>query len=926
LLSKKIITILPVSFMLLVLSGCSGSEEMESNSTSNNLVLEVQSSSANATESLSDRLTSRLVDLAPVLSEEAFLEASLQEIIPAFINEYVPKELASEVSSLEVLSINSLLRKSEVREPLLEFYKEVNTAKRDNSFYTMLSSLYETIKNIILEVISSYFSSSPTSSLSESNSSSSSVSSIFSSSSDSFSSADENVSGSEGSSSISSEISSSSSSVQNQNIEAIKVTSQTSDDVKNILKSDNDLKFSTIDPKITMAQGYGGIHVGVDENSKLVFMTATQKKNYQEHNMFFCKESTLTCKRVVDNSGEIHVGGVGVYAQGKIFFNTLDKTVNARSSIYGASLSYYDTKKDEFVRSVLALDDGINIGLNGETRTMTLGSDGYLYIGGVNFASQPHLASSARVNPNDLSDVTYYANYSNIVADRARSIAADDVYTYQVIGDSPYYLIALNRENGSAKKLNESANGKVLQLNDGAAFQYTDNNNVIRYFYLHNGELEEVETFNTQAPWYDPAIHPNNHPSDNPAGYWAWKSQFQMQTGVSYPQLKREGLSFIFPDEEGVGHASFSATKSDGTVLEFELLTDTYKQSVKEIHTLESGKILVSGTAYTGVSMLNPVDDSVKYLGVRHISISIIDEFYDYNQSKNRVVFEGYPSASAVVYDPEEKFSSENLQSLGYLRNLKDSNCVSDCNGVNGELGIHRALESVQIDETLFMVGMQYRTGVSGALLWWDTLSGKKAGIRHGIFDRYQPRSLINMEDKLVISTQAVDTIEYGGTARPSTPKIIMMDPITKEILAEYEPLKGLEAYDCGQIRSLDGRHIIGISNDQYANSTSVATKTYLYIIDTYSGETVMIKSIDTPNNMQVLPEGSAQTRGFDMQVHGDYIYTYMDSRTLIRIDKRGKVEKLGRLPFQGHFTFSDDALFFTVGNDILKVMLSEFE
>lgn len=695
------------------------------------------------------------------------------------------------------------------------------------------------------------------------------------------------------------------------NIATINPSRQTSEQIITLLRNTPSFNSSTIDAKIKMATGIGYVHMGLDENNQFVFMTATEEKYYGKHNLFFCREATGVCRKEVDNSSEQHAHSVGVFAAGKIFVNTQDRNVDAQGGIFGSTLNYYDIASDTYVKRALSI-----IGLNGETRTMTLGTDGFLYIGGTNFSSTPHYASSARINPQDLSDYTFYTDYyTDMAVDRARSIAADDTHTYQVVGDNPFVLIAFNRSTLSSQVLHQSKNGKVVQLRDGASYQFTNSDNEKEYYWLYNGQKYQVASFDTNPPWYDEMIHGSN--------YWAYRSYYEIAPGISKPSIGTANMASIFPEPGSeLGSANFPY-RYDNVTRFFYFSPDVYPHKTKAITQLGSGKIMIGGTAYTGDSLLDPTDDHVTYLGATHISQSVIFEFLDASIGKKRVLIEGYPSASALLYTPDNFFSSENLDGkLGYMRNFPDLNGAVNAQGEHEIVDIHRAFQAVQVDETVYLVGNMYRNGVSGGLLWWNTATDERAALRRGIFDNYQTRSIAQLGNKLAIATQAVDNREYGGTARPTTPKVFLFDTKRKKIIKSYTPLDGLTSVDAGRIATLDGRHIIGISNNMTLSGANRSTKTYLYMIDTVTDKIVMKKTINVKNGMLIQPEGTAQIDGFDFKVHGQYIYTYLDSRTLVRIDKTGKVEPLAILEHQGRMAFNGNTLYVTGSEELIKVAL----
>jgi len=689
-------------------------------------------------------------------------------------------------------------------------------------------------------------------------------------------------------------------------------STQTSDEIIDIVKgADNFMNLAPVNPGIRLARGYGGYHFGVDENNQTVIIAKTHEKGYAKNNTFICRQSSASCRKIVDNTGEQDAASVSAYVDGKIFLNSLDRTVDPAGGAYGSALNVYDIKTDIYTKRAFS-----HLGLNGETRSMVLGTDGYLYIGGINFKTSLHYPSSLRLNPNDFSDFSFYEDYWNVThVDRARSIGSDDTHTYQVVGDNPYYLIALNRATGVATTLNESKNGIIRQLKDGVAFEYNDAaDGLKRYAYLYQGVYYSTSSFDAQPPWYNPLTTPANHQG----GYWAWLSYNQIgHSGIAKPLIGSESTySAVLPDENGVGHASFTA-RSNEISTKYSFSPDVYAQSTKLITKIDN-YLLISGNAYNGNSKYDLETGKSTYLGAHLISQGVLKGFTDYSTGTKKVFISGYPSGLTAIYDPFERFNTSNLNfDLSYMRTWKDINSESLTEG----LGLHRPFESVQLDETVYTIGHWYRDGNDGVLAWYDTLTGETGGVHKGFFENYQTRSMTKIGGKLAIATQAVSNEESHRLPKPAISKIFIFDPKTRKIVKVYTPTIGLNTLDTGRIRTLDDRHIIGITNDMTANgSSNLATNTFLYIIDTYTDEIVMQKTIAYKNQMGIEHGGTAQTDAFDFKVYNGYIYTWLGDRDLVRIDKNGKIEKIGTMPYKGLLEFYNDEIFITGGTEVIRI------
>ena len=580
---------------------------------------------------------------------------------------------------------------------------------------------------------------------------------------------------------------------------------------------------------------------------------------------------------------------------------------------YGKTLAYYDPNTREFFQNALDIE-GIGGGSD-----MSLGVDGYLYLSGSDIRTDNRYASYAKVNPADLSDITHHTNYyKNLSVIRTRSIGADNTHVYQAMGDGSWHLVAIDQATQTTVKLLEAKYFDVLQLKDGCALRYTDFQDVKHVAWLFDGKLYPVDTLDSQAPWYDPAIHPNNHQG----GYWAFVETYYITDGVPKPKITDINLEAktVSP---GLGSIHMDPLIND-VQFHFSINVDMYLQPTTHVEKIDENRIMIKGRSYSGYSMLNTNDDSHKYLGRVSTSGNANRTFFDYSDNKKKFMISGYPSANTFYYalnDANDKFSRDNINStLGYLRDLPDRNNP----GVGKDIDIHRTTDTIQIDETVYFIGMQYRSGVGGALIAWNTLTGEKYAIKKGIFDNYQPRKMIKIGDKLAIATQAVNNTGFGGDPRPSTPKIFIFDPKTQSIVKEYTPVEGLPPVDSGRIQSIDDRHIIGLTNNGGTpdnSTTNYSSKMYLYIIDTYTDKIVMLKTIPVGNYMRVESNGSAMIHGFHFIAEGDYVYTWIGPRTLGTIDKNGSIETHGLMPYQSKMAFANGSIYLTGEKKLRKII-----
>ena len=684
---------------------------------------------------------------------------------------------------------------------------------------------------------------------------------------------------------------------------------QTSDEIVSLIQNaGTNIPYEEITTGIEQASGTGPFYAA-DANGKVVFMAFMAEKYFGKNNWVFCHEASNDCHRVIDNSNNQRFINLTQFADGKMFMLNMDRRVDPGS--YGKTLAYYDPNTKTLVKNALDIH-----GLDGGS-AMSLGVDGYLYLSGSNYASN-HYAAYAKVNPKDLSDMRYHTDYyKSLYVNRTRSIGADNTHVYQAMGDGSWHLISINQGTQESHKLLEAKFFNILQLKDGVALRYTDAQDVKHVAWLFNGQLYPTDSLDSTPPWYDPAIHPDNHQG----GYWAFKETYYITPGVAKPKITGINLE-AKPTTQGMGEIYIDALINE-TPFHFSMEVDTYVQPTSNVQVIDDNRIMIKGRSYSGHSVLNTNSDATQYLGSVHISANVNKPFFDYGTNEKKFMFSGYPSASTAYYTLDEsnkRFSNENLNgSLGYLRSLPDRNNPSA--GI--DIDIHRTTGMVQIEETVYFIGMQYRSGVGGALIAWNTLTDEKYAIKKGIFDNYQPRDMIKIGNKIAIATQAMDNTGWGGLARPSTPKILIFDPVTQSIVKEYTPVSGLPAIDVGRIQTLDERHIIGLTNNGGTpdnTSPSYSSRMFLYIIDTYTDEVVMKKTIEMRNYMRVENSGSAFIDGFHFIADGDYIYTWTNARTLSTIDKNGEVEAHGLLPYEGKMAFANGSIYITGDVKLRKI------
>jgi len=698
------------------------------------------------------------------------------------------------------------------------------------------------------------------------------------------------------------------------NIPSVSPSTQSSSEIMSRIQNASlDIPYSEITTGIEQASGTGPFY-GADAHGKAVFMVFMAEKYFGMNNWVFCHEASNDCYREIDNSNNQRFINLTEFADGKLFMFNMDKRVDPGA--YGHTLAYYNPNTKTLVKNALDIP-----GLDGGA-AMSLGVDGYLYLSGANHRDANHYASYARVNPKDLNDMNYHtAYYKDLYVDRTRSIAADATHVYQAMGDGIWELIAINQASQTSVKLLEAKFFEIQQLKDGVGLKYTDAQDIKHVAWLFNGTLYPTDTLDSRPPWYVEGVTPDNHPRDNPEGYWAYAEYWDIAPGVSKPTITNLNLE-AKPTTPGLGEITLGALIND-VQYNFSIEVDTYVQPTTGIQVIDENRIMLKGRSYSGYSMLNTNNDTSKYLGRVSASAKVNKPFFDYSSNEKKFMTSGYPSGNTYYYtldDTNKKFSNENINdSLGYLRDLADRNNPGEGNNID----IHRPTGMVQIEETVYFIGMQYRSGVGGALIAWNTLTDEKYAIKKGIFDNYQPRDMIRIGDKIAIATQAVDNSSYGGLTRPITPKILIFDPKTQGIVKEYTPLEGLPPIDSGRIQSLDERHIIGLTNNGGTPNNvtdSYSSRMYLYIIDTYTDEVVMKKSIETGNYMRVESEGSAFIDGFDFIANGDYIYTWLGARTLSTIDKNGEIEAHGLMPYQSKMAFANGSIYMTGDKKLRKI------
>lgn len=699
-------------------------------------------------------------------------------------------------------------------------------------------------------------------------------------------------------------------------------STQTPEEIANLLYNNSkEFTFTKISTNIQQANGVGPYY-GVDENDKLVFVLHTREKYFGHSNWIFCHEADNQCTVLVDNTDIQSVAGSSVYIDGKIFISVLDKSLDYENAkLLARTVVYYDIKEKKLVKNFLNVK-----GISGETGPLVLGTDHYLYLAGADWRDENHYASYLRFNPNDFTDYSYHSGYYQGVGsrvDRNRDMAVDDDYVYQIIGDNPYQLIAVNKSTQESNNLATLQSGELRQFYYGVGIIYKTSDGIDKKSWLYNGNIIEIDAPENTNPFDQSPPWPNKA--------WVVSSWIEFAEGYEKPLLLDNNIMKQYAQDDGKAELYFNITRNRnynndglGEVMSFTARTDTYKQKTKLITKLDDKRIMVVGKDYSGISMINTENDNARYLHSNNISTSSILPFYDYETDKRRVLITGYPSVKTVIYTPDAEnsiFSQNNIESLGYLRHLEDKN------NPGNENDMHKPLDTLQMNEWLYIIGIQYRSGVSGAIIGINTQNDEMFSMREGVFNNYQPRSMTKLENTIAIATQSVSNPEIEGDVLPETPKVMIFDPKTKTVIKEYKPLKNFNAIGAGKIASIDGRYIIGISNNmgtenhlEYSKVTSV----YLYMIDTYTDKIVMEKDIKGIKNLLAITSEGAVSSSFDISVHNGYIYAWFEWSTLIRIDKTGKVEVLGKVPNTGHMAFTEKSIYITSDYDLVKIDIPE--
>ena len=142
-----------------LLNGCNSSTTDNSSSST------TQSSQSSVTSSSDVTLMQDMSESARLLDEEAFIDTTIQRIVPTAVASYVPDSYVDEVLALEQLQADRLKNNEEFTTQLKAYYALANTTNLrlidDPALYdiiaSLMSQLYEIIYNYLfsMDIVSS---------------------------------------------------------------------------------------------------------------------------------------------------------------------------------------------------------------------------------------------------------------------------------------------------------------------------------------------------------------------------------------------------------------------------------------------------------------------------------------------------------------------------------------------------------------------------------------------------------------------------------------------------------------------------------------------------------------------------------------------------------------------------------------------------
>jgi len=579
---------------------------------------------------------------------------------------------------------------------------------------------------------------------------------------------------------------------------------------------------------------------------------------------------------------QIHICGRAIGPDGKLYIATPDWRK-------GMELYVYDPATNQLTSRGVVVPR-----LAGETRRLTVGTDGRIY--GTGSYSKERKAGAYQLDV-ATGRITDYGPIGPSHAPNGcwgYSIAAADRFVYVASGKVPWYLVAYDRQTGQDMVLvtTEPVGGYVgvRQRRHGCSATATKvvgtDGKRIEYW-LYQGKAIRKKNPGEAPPWPVPkdsrpwvAMPPRPEvfleratpTSDGKAEIW-------------YRTLEARAAAPKKPSPD---------TKPDDlgwTVIRLQV--PTYPMGIYRVTELPDGRILGTAGAYEGNFIYDAATGNSVHLGkipLSHYATAIVD---------GRVYMSGYPGSPLYVYDPAKPWT------VGYGTPLHRPAAETDERSNPRRLarlstwaGTHKMYAAaVGAEGRIYFGGRWIRNGAGGGLAWWDPKTQEAGGFWR-VFSNYQINFMTATGNVryIVISTMAVRDATLGKPT-PKQGKLFIFDTSQAKIVREIEPV--VAARGAGLVVGVGGRRILGWTDDPADRRASI-----LYGVDVADGRVAFHKKLPFPLPIRI---GSNQKEPFDYRLGPDgKVWTYLGG-ALVRIHPRdarievvGKVRRGGRIAFSG--------------------------
>ncbi|SFV51409.1 hypothetical protein MNB_SM-4-539 [hydrothermal vent metagenome] len=532
--------------------------------------------------------------------------------------------------------------------------------------------------------------------------------------------------------------------------------------------------------------------------------------------------------------------------------------------------------------------------MQGERAPISLGTNGKIYVGcsykdyqrdaDGNYLDSSRHASAFEIDP-QTNLITEYAKIGPSHAPDGSvwgySVAADDTYVYVASGKIPWYLVAYNRETQESKILftTTKVDGaiSVTQYKYGVAAYITGNiDGEDGFYWLDNGSYKKGVVAQAlrfdDCPWNPQDVDPFTTYKDIDLAKPPKLDDFAASSGGAQNRL-------YYKSDEQWEHIDYSV--------------DVHAKELKNMLKMPDGNWLIAGREYSGYSLYNPKDKTVKSLGKIGLSGSLA-----MSVSGDKVYISGYSNSATYEYNPSQPWTQNNSQKydpvVGEV-DFKDPSLNPRFLGYfSDKSGVHKPYNSaVAKDGKIYYVGRWYRNGNGGGLSWYDPKTDTYDGY-YELFSNYQLRHITSVMDGqyMLISGTGVKDSTLGKPT-PTKGRLFLLDTITNKIVKTYDPIS--QSMSGGDIIDLGNGFVMGMTNE---GVDSKYESTYFYKMDVMSGEIIWKRIVNLDTMFGTLGN---MTYGYGFKKADDgSVYVLLYRKGLTRITQDGHFEQMGALSTYG--------------------------